>query len=97
MLASCPADLDMSPADRELVRYTTKPTSSSGSIAQDDIELLRAQGSTDLDILDADSQCAYLNYIDRVTRGLGITEPVDPEFPAYSAIPEDRSPENPAD
>jgi len=94
VLASHPDELDMSPADRELVRYTTKLTRSPGSVTEDDIERLRAQGFTDLDILDANSQCAHLNYINRVTRGLGITEPVDPEFPAYSAIPEERSPED---
>jgi uncharacterized peroxidase-related enzyme len=92
-LANHPDELNMPPADRELVRYATKLTRAPGSITEDDIERLRAQGFTDLDILDANSQCAHLNYINRVTRGLGITDPVDPEFPAYAAIPEAGLPE----
>ncbi len=89
-LANDPDSLDLSPADRELVRYTTKLTRAPGSVVEEDIERLRSQGFTDLDILDANSQCAHLNYVNRVSRGLGITHAVDPDFPAYLAIPEER-------
>jgi hypothetical protein len=42
-----------------------------------DIAELRAQGFDDLDILDANNQCAHLNYTNRVANGLGLfTEPV---------------------
>ncbi len=92
-LASDPDSLELSPADRELVRYTTKLTRSPGSVTEDDIKRLRSHGFSDLDILDANSQCAHLNYVNRVSRGLGITHAVDPDFPAYSAIPEDCSAE----
>ncbi len=96
-LADNPDSLDISPADRELVRYTTKLTRSPGSVTEADIEALRSHGFSDLDILDANSQCSHLNYINRVTIGLGITHAVDPEFPAYSAIPEDRPTVTPSD
>lgn len=97
LLADNPDSLDMSPADRELVRYATKLTKSPGSVTEEDIDALRSQGFGDLDIIDANSQCAHLNYTNRVTRGLGITHAVDPDFPAYSAIPEDRPAEAPGD
>lgn len=96
-LANNPDGLGLSPADRELVRYTTILTRTPGSVTEDDIERLRSQGFTDLDIVDANSQCAHLNYVNRVTRGLGITHAVDPDFPAYDAIPEERSAEDQGD
>ena len=52
------------------------------------IRELRAAGFDDLDILDANAQCAHLNYVNRVAMGLGIHSVVDPDFPAYSAIPQ---------
>jgi hypothetical protein len=41
---------------------------------------LRQAGFDDLDILDANNQCAHLNYTNRVANGLGLlTEPVAEE------------------
>jgi uncharacterized peroxidase-related enzyme len=74
-------------ADAALVRYTVKLTMDPGSIDESDIESLRAVGFTDLDIVDANAQCAHLNYVNRVANGLGIKNVVDPDFPAYDAIP----------
>ncbi len=96
-LANNPDVLDLPPADHELIRYTTRLTRSPDSVTQEDIERLRSHGFTDLDILDANSQCAHVNYVNRVSRGLGITHAVDHDSPAYSAIPEDRSTEAPND
>jgi uncharacterized peroxidase-related enzyme len=80
--------LDLPPADAELVRYTVKLTKHPGDITEADIDALRAVGFDDLDIVDANAQCAHLNYVNRVSNGLGIHTIVDPDFPAYSAIPE---------
>jgi alkylhydroperoxidase family enzyme len=74
-------------ADAALVRYTVKLTTDPGSITEADIDDLRAAGFDDLDIVDANAQCAHLNYVNRVANGLGIHTVVDPDFPAYSAIP----------
>ena len=90
-LVADPTAVDMPPADAELVRYTVKLTSDPASVTEADIERLRSYGFDDLDILDANSQCAHLNYINRVVCGLGIKDVVDPDFPAYAAIPEDAS------
>ena len=80
--------LDLPPADAELVRYTVKLTKNPGEMTEADVAALRAVGFGDLDIVDANAQCAHLNYVNRVSNGLGIHTIVDPDFPAYSAIPE---------
>ena len=76
------------PPEAELVRYTVKLTKDPSSVTADDIEALRSHGFDDLDILDANAQCAHLNYVNRVASGLGINSVVDPDFPAYDAIPD---------
>ena len=73
-----------------VVRYAAKLTRDPGSVTKSDIAELRAAGFSDLDIVDANAQCAHLNYVNRVANGLGIHTVVDPDFPAYSAIPEFR-------
>lgn len=90
-LAADPESLELPEAEAALVRYAAKLTRDPGSITEADIDALRAVGLDDLDILDANSQCAHLNYVNRVAMGLGIHTIVDPDFPAYDAIPEARS------
>lgn len=80
--------LAAAPADAELVRYTVKLTRSPGQVTAADLDRLRAVGLDDLAIVDANAQCAHLNYVNRVADGLGIHTVVDPDFPAYAAIPE---------
>ena len=87
-LADDPGSLDLPPADAALVRYAAKLTRDPGSITEADVADLREHGFEDLDILDANAQCAHLNYVNRVVMGLGIHSVVDPDFPAYSAIPD---------
>jgi uncharacterized peroxidase-related enzyme len=63
-------------ADAGLARYVEKLTLRPGEIAEADVEALRQVGFDDLDILDANNQCAHLNYTNRVANGLGLlTEP----------------------
>jgi len=87
-LADDPLSLDLPPADEALVLYAAKLTRDPGSITEADVTNLRDHGFDDLDILDANAQCAHLNYVNRVVMGLGIHSVVDPDFPAYSAIPD---------
>jgi len=84
-----PLEVELAPADAELVRYTAKLTTAPGSVTEADIGRLRAVGFEDLDILDINSQCAHLNYVNRVVNGLGIRHSVDPDFPAFDAVPDD--------
>lgn len=86
-LAENPLSVDLEPADAELVRYAVKLTKTPAEIVENDVERLRKVGFNDLDIVDANAQCAHLNYVNRVAMGLGIHSVVDPAFPAYSAIP----------
>ena len=60
------------PADAALARYVHKLTLSPGEMRSSDVEALRAAGFDDLDILDANNQCAHLNYTNRVANGLGL-------------------------
>ncbi len=59
-------------ADAALAHYVSKLTLHPGDIVLADIDALRAQGFDDLDILDANNQCAHLNYTNRVANGLGL-------------------------
>jgi uncharacterized peroxidase-related enzyme len=70
----------LSAADAALARYVEKLTLRPGEVSEADIAALRAFGFDDLDILDANNQCAHLNYTNRVANGLGLlTEPVAEE------------------
>ena len=86
-LATDPLGVDMPEPDRAIVRYALKLTSQPGSMTVADVEDLRSNGFDDIDIIDANAQCAHLNYVNRVAMGLGIHNIVDPDFPAYDAIP----------
>ena len=58
--------------DAALARYVSKLTLHPGDIVLADIDTLRACGFDDLDILDANNQCAHLNYTNRIANGLGL-------------------------
>ena len=58
--------------DCALAVYVDKLTLRPGEIAASDVDALRAAGFDDLDILDANNQCAHLNYTNRVANGLGL-------------------------
>jgi uncharacterized peroxidase-related enzyme len=75
-------------AERAVILYTVLLTQNPASVTEEHLEALRAVGFDDLDIVDLNAQCAHLNYVNRVANGLGIRTVVDPDFPAYSAIPE---------
>ncbi len=75
-------------ADRAVILYTVLLTQDPAGVTEEHIEALRSVGFDDLDIVDLNAQCAHLNYVNRVANGLGIRTVVDPDFPAYSAIPD---------
>lgn len=66
---------DLVPADRALMDYSSKLTSTPGEMKSGDVQALRDAGFTDRAIHDAAQVAAYFNYINRVADGLG----VDPE------------------
>ena len=62
----------LSAVDARLARYVEKLTLRPGAMTEADVQALRAAGFDDLDILDANNQCAHLNYTNRVANGLGL-------------------------
>jgi uncharacterized peroxidase-related enzyme len=74
----------LAPADAALARYVEKLTLTPGLINAADIDALRAAGFDDLDIVDANNQCAHLNYTNRVANGLGLLS---------EAVVEERTPD----
>lgn len=87
-LASDHTAVALPPAERAVVDYAAKLTRDPSAMTHADVDALREAGFDDLAILDINAQCAHLNYVNRVANGLGIHTIVDPDFPAYSAIPD---------
>ena len=77
----------LSAADAALARYTDKLTLTPGEVAQADVQALRDVGFDDLDILDANNQCAHLNYTNRVANGLGLLSEAHVEEHSRDRIP----------
>ena len=78
---------ELPPADAALATYTRQLTRDVGSIQERDLDALRAAGFSDLEILDANNQCAHLNYTNRVANGLGLRLEVAPDFTPFAAVP----------
>jgi uncharacterized peroxidase-related enzyme len=70
-----------------LARYVEKLTLRPGEMSEADIAALRAAGFDDLDILDANNQCAHLNYTNRVANGLGLLTEAVPEERSRNRVP----------
>ena len=62
-------------AGRELalLRYAGKLTAAVGKMEKADIDVLRAAGCDDGEILEVNQVCAYFNYSNRLLNGLGVT------------------------
>ena len=58
--------------DAAIARYVETLTLRPGDVTEADVDALRAVGLDDLAILDANNQCAHLNYTNRVANGLGL-------------------------
>lgn len=57
----------------ELLRYAKKLTLAPNHLSRKDVEALRAAGTTDGEILEANQVVSYFNYANRVLNGLGVT------------------------
>ncbi len=71
-----------------LARYVEKLTLRPGEMAEADVADLRAAGFDDLDILDANNQCAHLNYTNRVANGLGLLSEAATEERSAARVPD---------
>ena len=56
-----------------LLRYVRKLTDAPDRMDPADVEVLRAAGCDDGEILEANQVCAYFNYSNRLLNGLGVT------------------------
>ncbi len=56
-----------------LLRYAGKLTAEVGAMERADIEVLRAAGADDGEILEVNQVCAYFNYSNRLLNGLGVS------------------------
>jgi uncharacterized peroxidase-related enzyme len=74
--------------DQALARYVEKLTLRPGEITESDIGALRAEGFEDVDILDANNQCAHLNYTNRVANGLGLLSEPNSEERSRNRVPD---------
>lgn len=64
-----------------LLGYVRKVVLEPWSVTEEDLDVLRSHGWTDLDILDANNICSYYCYINRVANGLGLTTLTAPAPP----------------
>ena len=67
-----PLSADISPADRTLLSYAIKLTTSPAEVRQTDISALRQAGFGERAIHDACVVVAYFAYVNRVADGLGV-------------------------
>lgn len=80
----------LGPAEAAVARYTRKLTRDPGQMTEPDVQALRTVGLDDLAIVDANNQCAHLNYVNRIANGLGLHQQVPADFPAFATIPDQR-------
>lgn len=60
-------------AELALLQYTRKLTVSPATMVEADVQLLRAAGLDDGQILEANQIVGYFNYVNRLLNGLGVT------------------------
>ena len=78
----------LSAPDAALAGYVDKLTRRPGEMVEADVAALREAGFDDLDILDANNQCAHLNYTNRVANGLGLLSEAAVEERSRERIPD---------
>lgn len=77
----------LDPVDAAIARYTEVLTLRPGEVDEADVDALRAVGLGDLEILDANNQCAHLNYTNRVANGLGLLHDAIAEEQTLDRVP----------
>lgn len=62
----------ISDRDNAMLQYAVKLTKHPREIAEEDVQALRTQGLSDIDILDLAQVVAYFNFVNRMAIGLGV-------------------------
>ena len=73
-----------------LAAHAAKLTSSPTEMTAEDLDVMRAHGLSDLDLLDVNNRVAYYNYTNRVVMGLGLRSTKSEVADAMNALPGDR-------
>lgn len=73
---------DLSPRERELLRYAEAVTVDPSAIEEDDVARLREVGLSDREILNLNAVASYFNFVNRLAEGLGV-EMTDEEVAGY--------------
>ncbi len=68
--------------------HAAKLTSTPTEMAPEDLDVLRAHGLDDLDLVDLNNMVSYYNYINRVVMGLGLRSTMSTTHEATNAVPE---------
>lgn len=95
--AAVAAAIDAQPAGAEtgdarldaICSHAAKLTTTPTAMTEHDLDLLRAHGLDDLDLVDLNNMVAYYNYINRVVMGLGLRSVMSTEHEATRAVPAD--------
>ena len=69
---------DLTPRERALCDFAVKLTHLAAEVEESDIDALRSQGLSDVEVSDAIQVVGYFNYITRVADGVGIED--EPEW-----------------
>ncbi|HJR96085.1 MAG TPA: hypothetical protein VJ807_11690 [Gaiellaceae bacterium] len=69
---------ELTPRERALCDFAVRLTHLAAEVDEEDIEALRAQGLSDVDVSDAIQVIGYFNYVTRVADGVGIED--EPEW-----------------
>jgi uncharacterized peroxidase-related enzyme len=70
---------ELTPRERALCDFAVKLTHLAAEVDEGDVDALRAQGLSDVDVSDAIQVIGYFNYVTRVADGVGIED--EPEWP----------------
>lgn len=67
-----PVGADLKPKNRALVDYALKLTREPQKVDEQDVELLRAAGFSEEEVLSVNLVVSYFNFVNRVAMGLGV-------------------------
>jgi uncharacterized peroxidase-related enzyme len=65
--------VDLSEADRAMLRFAEKLTFTAADVTQSDIDELRSHGFSDVNVFDIVLLAAYRNFLNRIHDGLGVS------------------------
>ena len=86
-LVSAAPESVLDPKLQALLDYALRLTREPSSCRREDVDLLRAAGATDEEILATVQVAAYFNYVNRIADGLGVDPEPDAEDDPASVPP----------